>query len=209
MDCSYQSVSFEWPAQVDVPWRLLGRATGRRPTTVLERISCLDFRRRHRDQEKPEKYKEVPSLPSSRPLFPILIIDSKFIQLHQHFSLDISSNNSHCPSLLIPLRKDQQPKQPAKMQFSIIAISFLASFAMAGPAKRGGGGGDSGSGSGSGSGGSGSTTAYDPCTSLLDSQPLCCATDVLGLVSLDCAVGKQYKHPRAPLLLSLRTPVDG
>ncbi|PSR84069.1 Cerato-ulmin hydrophobin family, partial [Coniella lustricola] len=35
--------------------------------------------------------------------------------------------------------------------------------------------------------GSGSTT-YDPCTSLLDSEPVCCATSVLGLVDLDCAI---------------------
>lgn len=84
------------------------------------------------------------------------------------------------------------------MQFSIIVLSFLASIAIASPAKRnGGGGGDGGSGGGSsgggGSGGGGSggggTTTYVPCTDTLYSQAECCDVDVLGVADLNCAIG--------------------
>lgn len=86
------------------------------------------------------------------------------------------------------------------MQFTTIAFSFLATFALASPAKRGGGGGggdggDGGSGSGgdgSGSGGDGSGSgsgSYVACTSTLYSQASCCSVDVLGVADLNCATG--------------------
>lgn len=66
------------------------------------------------------------------------------------------------------------------MQYSAIIISLMASLAIASPSMplpRGGGGG---------------STSYDPCGSsvLLDSQAVCCSTDVLDVLELTCAVGK-------------------
>ncbi|KAI0016270.1 hydrophobin precursor [Xylariomycetidae sp. FL0641] len=57
------------------------------------------------------------------------------------------------------------------MQFTAVVVSFLATLAMASPAKRGGGG----------EGGD-----YVACSGIYSSAQ-CCATDVLGVADLDCA----------------------
>ncbi|PHH66748.1 hypothetical protein CDD81_5880 [Ophiocordyceps australis] len=75
-------------------------------------------------------------------------------------------------------------------------IAFLAgAFAM--PSVQGGRGGGSGGSGGSGSGGVGGTP-YQPClgSGLLQSSANCCATDVLGLVDLNCAPPQEL--PRNP-----------
>ncbi|KAL6854731.1 hypothetical protein ACO1O0_005856 [Amphichorda felina] len=37
-------------------------------------------------------------------------------------------------------------------------------------------------------------TNYDPCTSTLFSNVLCCATDALGIIGLDCEVPSETPH---------------
>ncbi|RWA13353.1 hypothetical protein EKO27_g1782 [Xylaria grammica] len=61
------------------------------------------------------------------------------------------------------------------MQFSTLFVTLLATAVMANPVKRTGG-----------DGGHGSPTPYDTCSGLYDTLQ-CCATDVLGVVDLDCA----------------------
>lgn len=68
------------------------------------------------------------------------------------------------------------------MQFKNIIVALFAGAAVAVPTGGGSGGGGSGGGSG---------TPYQACPSLLYSTPLCCATDVGGVLGLDCKNGKK------------------
>ncbi|GAP88960.1 putative fungal hydrophobin [Rosellinia necatrix] len=64
------------------------------------------------------------------------------------------------------------------MQFTTLFVTLLATAVMANPVKRTGGGG--------GGGGGGGSPPYDACSGLYDTLQ-CCATDVLGVIDLDCA----------------------
>lgn len=66
------------------------------------------------------------------------------------------------------------------MQIIALILPFLASVAIAGPAKRGYSGGGGGGGDGGGD------SDYAACTGTLYSELQCCATDVLGVADLDC-----------------------
>ncbi|KAH8169255.1 fungal hydrophobin domain-containing protein [Sarocladium implicatum] len=58
---------------------------------------------------------------------------------------------------------------------------------MAMPTGGGGGGDGGGCEPGGGGDGGGDGGDYEPCTSTLYSNPQCCATDVLGVIGLNCA----------------------
>ena len=75
-----------------------------------------------------------------------------------------------------------------------IAVLLFGATAMAMPTGGGGGdgghdGGDDGGDDGGHDGGDGGDggSDYAPCQSTLFSNPQCCATDVLGVIGLDCA----------------------
>lgn len=71
------------------------------------------------------------------------------------------------------------------MQIIALILPFLASVAIAGPAKRGYSGGGGGGGDGGGD------SDYAACTGTLYSELQCCATDVLGVADLDCESRKR------------------
>lgn len=75
-----------------------------------------------------------------------------------------------------------------KMQFSTLAVSFLASVAIATPAMRKS---------------LYKRQDYTPCSDTLYSNADCCSVDVLGVADLDCATGKSFLSLREVSTLRL------